>query len=147
MSKVFCCAVLGLVLVPGLAGSEGDQPRWTSIVELRVAPEKFKDKWVTLTGFLLFGLNEHQRNAALYVDREQGENMVRDGVGVKVTGQMLKDKEKINNMYVVLTGRVRAVPAGGGGYVVVIEEVKNCGIWSDPSHPRGLMPRGPHDRD
>jgi len=138
MVKCLVCAALGLVLLPGFARDGEDQPRSAAMVELIAAPEKFKDQQVTVKGYLHFVGNEHPHVASLYLSREDAENWLDNGVGVWANRQMLKNKEKLDNMYVVLTGKVRVAPAAGGGYVVELGDIKDCHAWSDPKHPIGL---------
>ena len=145
--KCLVFAVLALVLMPSLAREVEVQPRTPSMVELIAAPQKFKDQWVTVKGFLQF-VGRRRNLANLGLSQADVENSLDNGVGVWANEQMLKDREKLNYMYVILTGKVRVVPAAGGGFVVQIEEIKACHVWSDPKHPVGLTlePR-PGDRD
>jgi len=46
--------------------------------------------------------------------------------------QMIKDREKIDRMYVILTGIVHGVRAVNGTYFPVIKDIRQCRPWSDP---------------
>ena len=52
--------------------------------------------------------------------------------------QMRRDVEKIDRMYVQLTGRFLATPTADGSVSAAIKDILAYSVWSDPSHPIGL---------
>jgi hypothetical protein len=60
------------------------------------------------------------------------------GISVIPSELMAKDQEKIDNMYVTLTGVLRAVHTTEGSYTAIVKNVRSCQRWSDPGRPIGL---------
>lgn len=71
----------------------------------------------------------------LYLHREDAENELGNSIQVTPNEQMLKERERIDRMYVTLTGSVHYVRAANGAHIVVIRNVRDCTPWSDPNHP------------
>ncbi len=67
---------------------------------------------------------KHAASAILYLHEEDANNLLPNGIVVVPSEQMTREREKIDKMYVILTGTVRVVPAEGpeGAHVVVIKD-------------------------
>jgi len=50
---------------------------------------------------------------------------------------MLRNEEKINDIYVRLRGTFQATPTEGGGFSLEIKDVRSCVPWSNPDRPIG----------
>ena len=114
-------------------------------MELIANPEKYDNKTVTVLGYLSFFHEKHRVIAAfLYLHEEDAKNLLPNEIVVVPSEQMLQDEEKIDRKYVILTGRFRAVRAGGNSppEIGVIEDVVDCTPWSDPRRPIGEQDRG-----
>ena len=123
-----------LLAVPSTISQE--RPLTANVIELLANPEKFNEKSVTVRGFLLILGGHHDIvSYFLYLHREDAENELENGVSVTPTEQMTKDREKIDRMYVTLTGSVHRVRAANGSYITVIKDIRGCAPWSDPNHP------------
>lgn len=127
----------------GAIGISQEAPRTSSVslVELIAAPQKYEGKMVTLRAFLLV-LGGHHDIAAysLCLSKEDAENELGNSVLVVPSEDMLKNREKFDRMYVSLTGSVNRVRAADGSYAVVIKDVRECRVWSDPNRP--ILVRG-----
>jgi hypothetical protein len=117
----------------------GQEPaKHASVIELIVNPTKFDGTLVTVEGYLLMSRPKHDIAATvLYLHREDADNRLGNSILVVPSKEMERDREKINEMYVTLTGRFHAVPATGGSTVSAIKEIVACTVWSDPDHPIG----------
>jgi hypothetical protein len=114
-------------------------PLGLSLIQLMANPEKFDGKLVTVQGFLRIGQEpKHGIEAVLYLHEEDAKNLLGNLVLVTSSDQMWRDREKIDRMYVVLTGSFRAVPGANGAYLPVLKDIQICSGWSDPNHPIGL---------
>lgn len=121
--------------------SAQDQSPRLGLIEILSASEKVDRKLVTVQGFLRIDHEpRHGVRAILYLHEEDANHLLAsNGVLVLPNAEMLRDEEKINNMYVVLTGVVRSMQAANGGHIVTIEDVRSCVPWSNPKHPIGLQ--------
>jgi hypothetical protein len=135
MKFMFQLSILCFLLaVPVAIGQE--RPLSPSLIELLASPERFDGKLVTVRGFLLVLGGRHDIiGYVLYLHKEDAENALANSVSVTPNEQMGKDREKIDRMYVSLTGTVRRVPTATGEYSTVIKDVSHCTPWSDPNHP------------
>jgi hypothetical protein len=110
-----------------------------SLVQLLVDPEKFDHKSVTVSGYLLMeNQPHHSPGASLFLHREDGDNLLGNLVPLEPSERMLREEEKIDRMYVNLTGTVRVAHAVNGGTMVAIVDIQHCDLWSDPNRPIGL---------
>src|SRR5580704_10817931 len=110
-----------------------DQPIPVSLVQLIATPEKFDGKLVIVRGYLESVGARHDITAhLLYLSREDAENRLDNAVVVVASEQMRRDEEKINRMYVTLTGMSRTVRASNGASATTIKDVLSCTVWSDP---------------
>jgi hypothetical protein len=120
------------------AASTQDPTIGVSLIELISNPEKFDKKTVEVTAFLVI---EHQQRhapqATLWLHQEDARNLLPNGIGVIPSESMLRDEEKINDMYVRLRGKFLATPTVGGGFALEIKDVQNCVPWSKPDRPIG----------
>jgi hypothetical protein len=136
---------VGCFLLAGLALAQ-ERPNPVSIIELIAAPEKFEGKLVTVRGFLSIN---HEKpnglyNAVLYLHQEDAKNvLLSNQIGLVPNEQMLREEEKINRMYVMLTGVFRGVHAAGDDtvHVGVIKDIRSCTVWSDPNRPITEKPK------
>jgi hypothetical protein len=141
--KCLVSLILGCLFFTGSFGLGQVRPKPASLIQLIANPERFDGKVVKVSGFLL--LSEHPeffgQQPALYLHQEDAKNLLLpNSVWVVPSEQMRPDREKINLMYVTLTGLFRAAHSGEkdpyeGG---TITEVQICDRWSDPDHPIGL---------
>jgi hypothetical protein len=105
---------------------------------LIATPEKFDGKMVTVRGYLESVGAPHDVFAHfLSLSREDAENRLYNAVVVVASEQMRRDEEKINRMYVTLTGMSRTVRASNGSSITTIKDVQSCTVWSDPKRPKG----------
>jgi hypothetical protein len=101
-------------------------------------PEKFNNRVVEVTAFLVIEHQpRHAPQATLWLHQEDAKNMLPNGVGVIPSEQMLKDAEKISDVYVRLRGKFYATPTVDGGFALEIKDVQSCVRWSDPDRPIG----------
>lgn len=128
----------GLFLASSIAPGQ-DRPKPTTLIELLANPEKFDGVTVTVRGYFVFDDREHDISAYfLYLNREDAENLLGDAVVVVPTEQMRRDKEKLDRMFVMLTGRFHAVPTADKSFVPTVKDIVSCTVWSNPSRPIGL---------
>lgn len=113
----------------------------SGLISLLANPERFDGKKVTVAGYLVLDhQKKHAATAFLFLHEEDAKNILPNGVEVVPSEQMLREEEKINGMYVVMTGIVRLVPTEKESYGIVIKDVHGCKVWSDPRRP--LMSSG-----
>lgn len=109
-----------------------------SVIELMANPQKFDKQVVDVTAYLVI---EHQQRhapqATLWLHQEDAKNLLPNGLAVVPNGEMLKDVETINNMYVRLRGTFHATSTVGGGFALSIKDVQSCSVWSNPQRPVG----------
>lgn len=115
------------------------RPLPVNFIQLISAPEKFDDKIVAVRGYLVVAGRPNDIVAfILFLSREDAQNNLGNSIVVTSNDQMIKDKEKIDGMYVTLVGRVRVVRAADDSETAVIKDVVTCTVWSDPAHPIGV---------
>src|SRR5438105_13939280 len=75
------------------------------LVAMLADPEKFYGKEVTVLGYLVIDRQKkHIPEAWLFLHQEDANNLLPNSVKVLASEQMLRDAEKLNGMYVMLTG-------------------------------------------
>lgn len=120
-------------------GGFGQDPSSPGMISLLANPERFDGKLVTVFGFLTLDRQEHHApKAFIFLHEEDANNLLPNGAEVVPSEQMLRDAEKINGEYVTLTGLAHIVAGGNNSRGIVIEDVRNCRVWSDPRRPIGL---------
>jgi len=119
-----------------------DKPIGVTLIQLLACPEKFDGKLVMVWGFLsIENEKKHGPHVNLYLHQEDAKNLLSNNVLVEPSEQMLKDQEKVNRIYVIITGVFRPVRAAGNDTLLtagVIKDVRSCIPWSDPNRPIGL---------
>jgi len=131
--------VLGYSLVTAFPFAQ-DRSTPVSLIELIAHVEKFDNQLVTVQGFLrITHERKHGVRANLYLHEEDAKNLLNNDVLVMASQEMLRDEEKIDRKYMILTGSFRAVHGAGnvsyeGG---LIKNVRSCTPWSDPNRPIG----------
>jgi hypothetical protein len=121
------CAALCIALSTAVFPQEMPPP---TLIALLANPEKFDGKEITVLGYLLIDRQKkHIPEASLFLHEEDANNLLPNSVKVLPSEQMLRDEEKINGMYVMLTG----VAHSKG--VIIINNVRSCKAWSDPRRP------------
>jgi len=140
MKRLSRCFVFGCLLVISKFGPAQQQGVPTSLIQLIANPERFDGKLVVVHGFLRIGHEKHHgTETVLYLHQEDATHLLgSNAVWVIASEQMIRDHEKIDGMYVMLTGVVRAVSGAGGSSGMVIKDVQSCRAWSDPRRPIGL---------
>jgi hypothetical protein len=137
MKKYFFKNLALCVVLTALASGQ-DRPSPVSLIQLVANAEKFDNRLVTVQGFLrITHERKHAARANLYLHEEDAKNLLNNDVLVIATEQMLRDGEKIDRKYVLLTGMVLAVHGAGetSNEAVIIKDVRTCLPWSDPNHP------------
>ena len=137
MRTYACCLLISL-----LAALTGRLPQQhaksVNLIQIIATPQKFDQSLVRVRGYLVaVGGNGDIEGWFLYLDREDASNLLGNEIAVVPTEQMRRDKEKLNHMYVLLSGVFHAVPAADGSYGGVVKDVQSCTVWSDPAHPIG----------
>jgi hypothetical protein len=112
-------------------------------MQLIANPDRFDGSVVTVTGFLILG--EHpefiNQEPFLYLHEEDAKNLlVENAVRVAASHQMQHEREKLDHMYVTLTGLFKVSHAKGPDSTDrgTITEVQSCRVWSNPSRPIGV---------
>jgi hypothetical protein len=129
--------------VAGVATPGQDGAQHANLIELMVNPRKFDGTMVTVHGYLVLSEPVHDISASfLYLYKEDADNLLDNAILIVPSKEMRNNKDKINRMYVTLTGKFRAVPAGQG-FATAIKEIVSCTLWSDPKRPVGLNQNTP----
>ena len=117
-----------------------DRPAPISLVRLIANPEKFEGKLVTVRGYLIMTGPRDLVTYILFLHKDDADNILGNSIGLAPNKQMERDREKINGMYVQVSGRVKSVRISGtaDAYLTDLEDVSNCVVWSDPSRPIAL---------
>jgi hypothetical protein len=142
---VLACLIL---VSPAAPGPDRSQPKPVSVslIQLIATPERFDGRVVTVQGFLTLGAHPEffGQEPVLYVNEEDADNLLAlNSVWLVPSDQMRRDREKINHMYVRLTGLFRAAPLPGrGNEGGTITQIQACAPWSDPKRPVGLRQGG-----
>jgi hypothetical protein len=137
---LIACSIL---TSPVLLGQ--DRPEPISLIQLVTSPEKFNGKVVLVRGFFLVVGRPHDVvSYTLFLHKEDAENNLGNSVVVVPNEQMKRDQEKIDRMYVQLTGTFRSVHVAGtaDSYVSSIRDITSYTVWSDPNHPIALKDLG-----
>lgn len=119
------------------------KPIPVSMVQLIVYPERFDDTRVTVTGFLTL---ERAKNGVatgfLYLHQEDAKHLlVSNATQVIPNEEMLQNREKIDGIYITITGLFRVIPVPGGPPILVIKDVQSCIRQSDPTTTISLEAR------
>ncbi len=131
--------LLASLLLSGPVRSDKDAALTINLIQLLATPDKFDHKTVTVRGYLQLDLQpQHSPSAYLFLHVEDAENMLGNVVVIQPTDSMLRNAERIDRMYVILTGTVRVTHLENGGVILGIGDVQRCDPWSDPHRPRGL---------
>jgi hypothetical protein len=138
--KYAATLVLVLIFFAQASSNAQDRAAVISVVGLLGNPEKFDAKLVMVQGFLqIEDQPRHRLQTSLYLHEEDAKNLLgSNAILVIPSEQMLRDKEKIDRMYVILTGTVHVVRATNDAETVVLKEIRNCRVWSNPNRPIGL---------
>ena len=138
--KYLLVIVLAGSVLAGPGGFGDDRAIPVSLIQLLANPDKFDGKLVTVQGFLnLEHEKHHGARGFLFLHPEDANHLLgSNAADVVPSEQMLRDQEKIDGMYVTMTGLLQAVPGASGSYGVVIKGVRSCLAWSDPRRPIGL---------
>lgn len=113
-----------------------------SMIEVIATPEKFDGKTVSTHGFLRIGREPgHGVEAFLYINQDDARNLLLfNGIPVIPSNQMIRDMERIDDVYVEITGTLEAFTIAEGRRRVQMKNVQRCALWSDPSRPKGKNP-------
>ncbi len=132
MTKLSVTIFTGLLIASLGAAEQAPVP--VSMIQLIVMPEKFDGKLITVTGYLTM-----EERASLCFHREDAvHGQASNCVAVIRSGEMRRDGEKLNRMYVRIVGVFQAAPAENGGYVKCIKDIKECYTVSDPARPQEI---------
>jgi hypothetical protein len=127
------------LLLCGSVRSNKEAPLTISMIQLLANPERFDRKSVTVWGFLVMERQpQHSPDASLSLHEEDAENLLGNAVPVQPTERMVRDAERIDRMYVILTGTVRVSHVENEGSAFGIVDIQRCDPWSDPHRPRAL---------
>jgi hypothetical protein len=134
VGRLWAAAGLALLSFATPAHNQQVQPLRSSLLQLIANPEKYDGRLVSIVGYLTFG----QEGDGLYLHKEDYENGIdADGLVVERTRQMLKDREKLYDNYVLIVGvfQRQELPAI---YISTgrITDIQKCELWSRPEHPR-----------
>jgi len=122
-----------IVVSSGLARGQQRQAVSVSLIQLIATPERFDGKLVSVIGFLPFGGVDGD---SLYLHKEDYDNGVHNAVEIDRTKEMVRDREKLYDNYVVIVGvfrREERPPI----YVSTgrVTNIQRCGFVSQPDHP------------
>ncbi len=143
-------AIIALMSVVAVAPARDQQqhPQRLSLVQLIANPEKYDGKLVSVVGFLSFGGVDGD---GLYLHKVDYDNGIdANCLAVDRTKQMLREREKLYDNYVLIVGvfRRRELPPD---YVSTgtITNIQECRLWSQPDHPfaqrvKEIQPHSPH---
>jgi hypothetical protein len=131
-------AILGitaLMIVSSSGPAHGQQRPAVSVslIQLIATPERFDGKLVSVVGFLSFGGVEGD---GLYLHKDDRDNGTGNAVRIDRTKEMLRDRERLYDNYVVIVGVFRheekpAIYVSTGR----ITNIQRCAFISQPDHP------------
>lgn len=137
--KRLASLMLACLVVTSLIAQE--RPKPISLIQLIATPEKFDGRQVTVNGFLLLGENPDfvGQQPLIYIHQEDARNLIlANSVRVMPSDQMRRDREKIDHVYVTLTGTFHAARQGTDSYEGgTLAQIQACSLWSNPSRPIG----------
>jgi len=134
--KYLVLVILVCSFLTGAVGIGQERPVPVRLTDLLANPEKFDGKLISVRGFFLVSGGHHDMvSYFLCLSREDAENDLGNSIMVVPNEQMQKDLEKIDRMYVVLTGSVHGFPQVGGSKDAVLKDIRDYRVWSDPKHP------------
>jgi hypothetical protein len=138
MKKPLILLAAYLSIASPTALSQG-QPKPVSLIQLIANPGNFEGQLVIARGYFVeVGGRGDIAGDFLYLNKEDEENLLGDAVAVVASDQMRRDMEKLDHMYVLLTGTFHVAATANGSYAAVLKDVRSCTPWSDPSRPIGL---------
>ena len=141
MVKFYVSVLLAGLFLAGSIAPGQNRAKPTTLIELLANPEKFDHVIITVRGYFVAIGSEHDVTGYfLFLNREDAENLLGDAVVVVPTEEMRRDKEKLDRMYVMLTGRFYVVRTVNGTFATTLKDITSCTVWSDPSRPIGLRP-------
>ena len=109
------------------------------LITVLANPDKFDGKQITVAGYLVLDRQKkHIPVAFLFLHEEDAKNLLPNSVQIIPSEQMLREAEKIDGMYVMITGVVHAKDSA-----IIIKDVRGCKAWSDPRRPLGLSGEPP----
>jgi hypothetical protein len=133
-------AALGAAATIFLYASSGrgasQRPIMVSMVQLIATPEKYDGKLVVVVGYLSYGGPDGD---SLFLSADDYENGVgENSLWVARTKQMWKERERLYDMYVGVTGVFHASrePETTAPHLAgLIADIQGCHFVSDPRHP------------
>jgi hypothetical protein len=132
--SVLMCFALG----PRAAPKKSENPApLVRMVELLGNPDRFSGEVVTVAGYLVIGGRNENADSALSIDKTDYENELGNGMGLVPNPEMLRDKRELTGMYVRITGSI-VTHQGPIGRMLMMQNITECKVWSDPDHPRTL---------
>lgn len=141
-TRYLATIIVGCLFLAGPLGLAQQQPNLVSLIQIIASPEKFDGRLVTAQGLLVLG--EHPefvgQQPILYVHDEDARNQLfANAVWITPSDQMRHDREKIDRMYVTITGLFHASHSDSDHFVPgTITQIQTCTVQSDPNHPIGL---------
>jgi hypothetical protein len=109
------------------------EPVPSSLVELITSPKKYDRKLVVVQGFVHIESEKPHGFVVAYLGEDDAKDaLTSKGIFIVPSKQMLRDREKINGKYVVLTGSFRATPSANGGYIPVLKDIQSCTVRPKP---------------
>ena len=132
--KNFCISILlAITLCPPVAiPQEKGSISTVDLIQLLASPEKFEGKKVQVRGFVVILRDPRHLTATLFLHEEDAKHRLGNSVNILGSEQMIRDEEKINNVYVRLIGKVQVIPTTSGARVVQIRDVESCDRWPPP---------------
>ena len=142
MKAIFSVLLIVWLAQGGIKKAEAEnQSQPVSMIELLATPDHFKGKLVTVIGYLVIRSQGINGDSRLCLSREDEENVLGNCLAVVPSHDMLRRSKELSGMYVRMTGVIFSQDPGPlPGRLVAIKDVRNCTVWSDPEHPRGLYP-------
>lgn len=142
MRMKYFVIVIACALSLGVIAYGQTQLRTVSLVEVIARPEKFDGELVALQGFMRFDREpKHGVSVSLYLHQEDADNLIASNMVLVIPSeQMLRDEEKLDRMYVRITGVFHSIPVSNkdSSHGGVIKDIQSCAMWSDPNRPIGL---------
>jgi hypothetical protein len=128
-----------VVVVMAFAVAGGAQDRHplaehVSLIQLISSPEKYDGKRVNVVGYLSF---DGVDGDGLYLHKEDCDNGIgANGFLVDRTKEMLREREKLYDNYVLIVGVFRRERLPYYDYSPGrITNIERCELWSEPGHP------------
>ena len=105
-----------------------EPPRYVTVsfAELIKGPKAFNGNVVAVSGFMKIQYAAHQLTAILLYSTEDAAGLQDDAILVNVNNKILGNRDKLNQRYVRLVGKVKITPIASGSAIVSISDVKSC---------------------